>query len=67
MAPELPKTEYFCPNCPNTLMLYADQRQTIENVYLPEEKKVVTLFFDVCECPDCEISVLIERKLPVES
>ena len=39
----------------------------IENVYLPEEKKIVTLFFDVCECPACEISVLIERKLPVES
>ena len=29
MEPEIRATEYFCPTCPETLLLYAERSQTV--------------------------------------
>jgi hypothetical protein len=67
MEPEIRATEYFCPTCPETLLLYAERSQTIENVYIPLEKKVVALIFDVCYCPQCDGALWVQRAIPPES
>jgi hypothetical protein len=67
MEPEIRTTEYFCLTCPETLLLYAERSQTIENVYIPSEKKMVTLIFDVCHCPQCERSLWVQREIDPES
>jgi uncharacterized protein YbaR (Trm112 family) len=61
MEPEIRATEYFCPTCPESLLVYAERSQTIHDVYIPLEKKIVTLIFDVCYCPQCEGSLWVQR------
>ena len=60
---EIRATEYFCPTCPDTLLVYAERCQTIHDVYLPAQKKMVTVIFEVCYCRDCEVSMWMQREV----
>ena len=67
MPPQIRATEYFCPTCPNSLLLYAERTgQMLQDVYLPREKKMVTVFFDLCYCRECTVSVWIQRDAYLE-
>jgi hypothetical protein len=60
-------TEYFCPACPDTLLVYAERRQTIHDGYIPTTKKMVTVIFEICYCRTCEVSMWIPREEAPES
>jgi hypothetical protein len=64
---EIRATEYFCPTCPDTLLVYAERRQTIHDVYIPATKKMVTVIFEICYCRTCEGSMWMQREVAPES
>lgn len=60
-------TEYFCLTCPETLLVYSETSQALQTVYIPGEKKTVSLIFDDCYCPTCQGRVWIQRTIIPES
>jgi hypothetical protein len=67
MTSEVRPTEYFCLTCPETLLVYAETSQTLQTVYTPGQKKPVTLIFDDCYCPTCQVRVWVQRTIIPES